>query len=126
MAGMKIEIWDEMNNEPAPVQFFGAEALRVTLEDYAATTTALLWALQTRAEAEESSNWQPHIAQMRAAVAQFQKLCRNEIEKIGLWREDGPDPEEVHEMIWNEGDRLVGWLRRIIGTNGKSWYSSDS
>ncbi len=109
-----------MNNEPAPVQFFGAEELRVELEDYAATTTALLWALQTSAEAkgEESSNWQPHIAQMRETLARFRNLCRDEIEKIGLWREDGLDPEDVHEMIWNEGDRLVRWLKRIMGRNG--------
>ncbi len=117
MVSMKIEVWD--NNEPAPVQFFGAEELRVVLEDYAATTAALLWALQTstEAEAEESSNWQPHLAQMGAALARFGELCRDEIEKIGLWREDGPDPEEVHEMIWNEGEQLVRWLKRMMGTS---------
>ena len=114
---MKIEVWDEMNNERAPVEFFGAEELRAALEDYAATTTALLWALQTSNEAkeEESCNWQPHIAQMLTTLARFGALCRGEIEKIGLWREDGPDPEDVHEMIWNEGDQLVRWLKRMMG-----------
>ena len=119
MGGMKIEVWDEMNDEPAPVRFFGAEELRVALEDYAATTAALLWALQASAEAEPgtSSNWQPHLAQMLAALARFGELCREEIEKIGLWREDGPDPEEVHEMVWDEGERLIRWLKRMIGTS---------
>lgn len=119
MGGMKIEVWDEMNNEPAPVEFFGAEELRVALEDYAATTTALLLALQTSAEAgaEESRNWRPHIAQMGAALARFTELCRDEIGKIGLWREDQPDPEEVHELVWEEGDRLVRWLQRMMGSN---------
>ena len=76
MGGMKSEIWDEMNNEPVPVQFFGAEELRVALEDYAAPTTALLWALQSTTEAEESSDWKPHPAQRGAGLDRVNEICR--------------------------------------------------
>lgn len=112
MGGMNA--WDQRNE---PVQFFGAEELRGTLEDYAMTTEALLARLQICAEteAEEARNWRPHIAQMQRALTQFLELCRSEMEKIGLWREDGLDPEEVHELVWEEGERLVRWLNRMIG-----------
>ncbi len=115
---MKNELWGQSNAEPERVEFFGAEQLREALEDYAATTTALLWALQLDPEADaETPVWWPHRAQMRGALAQFGELCRAEIERLGQWDEDGLDPEEVHEMIWDAGNRLVEWLQRMTGTS---------
>ncbi|HEX8076243.1 MAG TPA: hypothetical protein VF511_00400 [Chthoniobacterales bacterium] len=109
---------EQQGNES--VEFFGAEELRGALEDYAQTTEQLLVALHTsaQAESEESINWRPHLSQMQAALDRFRKLCRAEIEKIGLWCEDTLDPEEVHEVVWDEGDRLVRWLQRMMGTSG--------
>lgn len=117
MGGMNI--WDQRYE---PVQFFGNEELRATLEDYATTTETLLERLEVCAEtdAEESRNWRPHIAQMQAALARFRDLCRSEIEKIGFWREDELDAEEVHELVWGEGEQLVRWLNRMIGTEANA------
>src|SRR4051794_33037693 len=111
MAGMNI--WDQRNE---PVRF-GTEELRLTLEEYLTNTEALLARLQVCAEtsAEESSNWRPHLGQMQAALVRFRDLCRAELEKIGLWCEDAAEPDEVHELVWEEGERLVRWLNRMIG-----------
>ena len=104
-------IWDKLN-EPV---LFGPEQLKEILEDYARTTSHLMDALHGAAESDESKNWRPHIPQMHAALAHFSELCRDEIENIGSWRTDGRDLEDVHESVWNEGERLVRWLNRMLG-----------
>jgi hypothetical protein len=111
MVGMNI--WDQKNG---PVHF-GAEELRATLEEYVANTEALLNRLQFCAEtnAEASSSWRPHLWQMHAALSRFRDRCRDELGKISLWREDGLDPEEVHELVWQQGEQVVRWLNRMIG-----------
>lgn len=112
-----MNIGDQRNE---PVQFFGAEELRAALEDYATTTEALMETLQLCVEtkAEQSSNWWPHIAQMQMALARFRELCRGEMGKIGLWHEGALDAEEIHELVREEGERLVQWLNRMMGVSG--------
>lgn len=108
MGGM---IWDKTNK---PV-LFGTAELQEILEDYAATTSHLIDALHAAAESGESNNWRPHIPQMHAALAHFAELCRDEIANLASWRADGRDLEEVHESVWDEGERLVRWLNRMLG-----------
>ncbi|MFL6530836.1 MAG: hypothetical protein ACJ8KX_10235, partial [Chthoniobacterales bacterium] len=110
MGGMT---WDK-TNEPV---LFGTEQLREILEDYAATTSHLMDALHAAAESGELSNWRPHIPQMHAALAHFAELCSDEIEDLSRWCADGRDLEEVHESVWNEGERLVRWLNRMLGAS---------
>ena len=33
---------------------------------------------------------------------------------FGLWREDGLQPDEVYERVWDIGDRLAKWLNRMM------------
>lgn len=99
-------------NEPV---FFGPEQLKEILEDYAATTAKLVGALHDAAQSGEAIDWLPHLPQMHAAVGYFAELCEDELQNLGHWREDGRDLDEVHELVWDEGERLVQWLRRMLG-----------
>jgi hypothetical protein len=106
-------IWKN-TNEPV---LFGAEDLREILEEYARNTAALLGALRNSAEVEESLIWRPHLAQMHAAIAHFADTIRTELENLGTWHADGRDLEEIHELVWEEGERLVRWLNRMLGVS---------
>ena len=106
-------IWNNTND---PV-LFGTEDLREILEEYARNTAALIAAFGKSAEAEESLIWRPHLAQMYAAISHFADTIRAELENLGTWRADGRDLEEVHEVVWEEGERLVRWLKRMLGVN---------
>ena len=100
--------------EPA---LFGTEDLRATLEEYGQNTATLITALHASIETDESLIWRPHLPQMHAALAHFAELCREELENLGAWREDGRDLEEIHESVWEEGERLVRWLNRMLGVS---------
>jgi hypothetical protein len=102
-----------LNEQPEPI-VFGTEDLRRILEEYTATATALLEALHATAACELSPDWRPHLPQMHAALASFAELCRDELEQLGDWRDDGRDAGEVHEFIWNEAERVMRWLKRMI------------
>jgi hypothetical protein len=52
---------------------------------------------------------------MHAALSHFAELCRDEIDNLGYWHADGRDVEEIHETVWDEGERLVRWLKRMLG-----------
>lgn len=101
------------NHETQPV-VFGAEDLRRILEEYVATATALLEALHSTATCELAPAWRPHLPQMHAALASFAQLCCEELEQLGDWRADGRTAEDVHEFIWNEAERVMRWLKRMI------------
>ena len=110
MGGM---IWNKLN-EPA---LFGTEDLRAILEEYSQNTAALIDALHASAETDESLMWRPHLPQMHSALAHFAELCREELENLDAWREDGRDLEEIHEAVWDEGERLVRWLNRMLSVS---------
>ncbi len=95
----------------------GIEELRRALEEYDRATTALSDGLHESAAAESTMNWRPHLPQMHAALVTFAELCRDELDNVGLWREDGLEPNEVHDLVWDEGERLVQWLNRMMGTS---------
>ena len=101
-------------NEPA---VFGTEDLRAILEEYAANTAKLIDALHASVETDESLLWRPHLPQMHAALAHFAELCGEELESLGKWVDDGRDCEEIHEQVWEEGERLVRWLNRMLGVS---------
>jgi hypothetical protein len=97
-----------------PLTEEAAELQRV-LQEWESITSALVAALHEQAGAARSANWHPHFEQIVSALHRYQELCRHEMAQIGLWREDGLDAEEVHEHIWEQGDRLAKWLGRMIG-----------
>lgn len=101
-------------NEPA---LFGTEDLRRIIEEYAQNTAVLIDALHGSVGRDESLMWRPHLPQMHSALAHFAELCREELENLGEWREDGRDLEEIHEAVWEEGERLVHWLNRMLGVS---------
>jgi len=103
-------IWNNTNERV----LFGTEDLRDILQEYARNTAALLRALQRSAETDESLIWRPHLAQMHTAIAHFAETIRTEIENLGAWRADGRNLEEIHELVWEEGERLVLWLNRML------------
>ncbi|MFL6539191.1 MAG: hypothetical protein ACJ8HU_00350 [Chthoniobacterales bacterium] len=103
--------WNKMD-EPV---LFGPAQLKEILEDYASTTAQLIDALHASIESGEAMNWRPHLPQMHAALAHFAELCRDEIDNLDCWREGGRDLEERHEFVWDEGERLVRWLNRMLG-----------
>ncbi|HEV3409826.1 MAG TPA: hypothetical protein VG095_06005 [Chthoniobacterales bacterium] len=106
-------IWNTTND---PV-LFGPEDLREILEEYVRNTAALLHALRNSADTEESLIWRPHLAQMHRAISHFADTIRTELETLGTWRADGRDLEEIHEVVWEEGERLVHWLNRMLGVS---------
>ena len=101
-------------NEPA---VFGTEDLRDVLGEYAQNTATLMNALHASIDSDESLMWRPHLPQMQAALAHFAELCREELGNLGVWREDGRDLEEIHEQVWEQGERLVCWLNRMLGVS---------
>ncbi|MBA2431847.1 MAG: hypothetical protein H0V56_06985 [Chthoniobacterales bacterium] len=98
-----------------PLTEEAAELQRV-LHEWENITSVLIATLHEQVDSARPANWHPHFEQIVSALHGYRELCRREIEQIGLWREDGLEPEEVHEQIWEQGDRLAKWLSRMIGT----------
>jgi len=98
-----------------PLPEEAAELQRV-LEEWENITSALIAALHEQVGTNRGANWHPHCEQIVSALQRYQELCRHELEQIGFWRADGLEPEEVHEQIWEQGDRLAKWLERMVGT----------
>ena len=91
-------------------------ALRRTLEEWEVITTGLLEVLHRDEENDETSvDWWPHRPRMIAAIEKFRDGCREEHERAGRWRADELDPDDVHELLWDQGDRLAKWLQRMVG-----------
>ena len=91
-----------------------AASLKCSLTEWEMIASRLLRQLRTDFHDDTSSYWAPHVGQIDNAVRHFHTLCRREIGRIGAWREDGLEPGEVHEFVWNEADRLVTWLNRML------------
>jgi hypothetical protein len=89
--------------------------IRRGLKEFEADATNLIDGLPDAAVCETSKYWRPHLHQILSAITDFRDLCREELEKIGMWREDGLQPDEVFEFVWDQADRLVNWLNRMVG-----------
>jgi hypothetical protein len=91
-------------------------ALRKDIEEWQAHTAAIVQALQNGTTRDESANWWPHREQIIAGLQWFVDLCDEELQAFGTWNEQELAASEIHELIWWEGDRLVAWVQRLIGT----------
>lgn len=99
-----------MKSEDAaePVEW-DVEDLTNTLHEWASLASLMIEHLVTEADLEKSANWRPHLDQIVKTVASFRDHCREGSRCLGLCRED-----ELHDAIWNEADRLVKWLTRMM------------
>ncbi|MFL6583284.1 MAG: hypothetical protein ACJ8KU_02060 [Chthoniobacterales bacterium] len=90
--------------------------LKRCLSEWAGLAGELLDLLHQQVNGESSTNWRPHFDQIVRAVTHYRDRCRSEIAQIGRWREDELETGEVHEMLWEQGDRLAKWLQRMVGS----------
>ena len=104
----------QSNDTTGPIPSDMAE-LKSSFNEWDRIASQLLDLLHASAGCEKSAIWRPHLMQMDKAVRQYRDRCREETERIGHWREDGLECEQLYDLIWDQGDRLVAWLQRIIG-----------
>lgn len=90
------------------------EELRSSIVEWQGIASQLLEKLRQPALQDQSAHWRPHRSQIERALRHYQDLCRDESQQLGLWREDGLQPDEVYESVWDEGDRLAKWLNRMM------------
>ena len=104
-----------MQSEDAaePVEW-DVEELRLTIHEWESVASQILEHLAAEAHGEACANWRPHVGQMTKAVRTFRDFCCEHRQALGLWREDGLAPDEAYEIVWDEADRLVQWLNRMM------------
>ena len=91
------------------------EELKSAIREWESVASQILTCLEGDiAAADRSANWRPHAGQIGKAVRAFRDRCRDEAERLGFWREDGLPPDEAYEAVWNEADRLLQWLNRMM------------
>ncbi|MDQ3120253.1 MAG: hypothetical protein M3Q89_11910 [Verrucomicrobiota bacterium] len=100
------------SHEAEPVER-DLEELKNILDEWRSIASELIEMLRQTVDHEESANWGPHVTQIDKVLRQYRDLCDDESQQLGLWREDGLQPDEVYEVVWNEGDRLAQWLTRM-------------
>ncbi len=88
--------------------------LQGTLLEWESIATRLIEQLHTEMASDKAANWRPHYSQILRALLRYRETCRDELNQIGLWREDGLQPAEVHEALWTHGDQLAHWLERMV------------
>ena len=88
--------------------------LKGSIEEWAVIAANILQLMDETLEYPASRNWRPHATQITAVVSRFRNLCRLESQQLGSWREDGLAPDEAYEKVWDEADRLVSWLNRMM------------
>jgi hypothetical protein len=59
--------------------------------------------------------WAHHAPRVRKAIAKFCDKLKFEIARFGEWRPDELQPDEVIELINEEGYQLCSWVSRITG-----------
>lgn len=89
-------------------------ALKCALTEWESITAQLLEQLHSDVRSDRAANWRPHVDQIVRAIVRYRALCREELGKVGGWREDGLDPLDVHQLVWEQGDRLAKWLARMV------------
>jgi hypothetical protein len=104
-----------MKSEDAaePVEWDIAE-LKRSIEEWEGIASNIIQLPHETADCPASQNWRPHAAQITAVVSRFRELCHMESQQLGLWREDGLAADEAYERVWNEAERLVKWLNRMM------------
>ncbi len=88
--------------------------LKRSLLEWEGIASQILELLHNQLHCEPAANWRPHCDQIVGAVQRYRDRCRCELEQIGLWREDELEVDEVHELMWDEGDRLAKWLQQMM------------
>jgi hypothetical protein len=89
------------------------EELKRSIDEWEVIAGGIIMLLHD-SEATGSANWRPHCTQIAAVVERFRDLCRRESQQLGCWRQDGLAPDEAYERVWDHGDQLVQWLRRMM------------
>jgi hypothetical protein len=104
-----------MQSEDAaePIEWDIAE-LKRSIVEWEGIASHIIQLLHETADCAASQNWRPHVAQITTVVSRFRNLCRDESQQLGFWREDALPPDEVYERVWDEGDKLVQWLQRMM------------
>ena len=90
------------------------EELKRSVEEWEGIASEIIELMHETIDAPRSQNWRPHFEQIVAVVRRFRDLCRHESEQLGCWREDGRQPDEAYERVWDEGSELVKWLNRMM------------
>ncbi|MFN2477325.1 MAG: hypothetical protein ABR526_13410 [Chthoniobacterales bacterium] len=85
-----------------------------SIEEWEQIALHLIELLQSTSSSATAQNWQPHAAQIITVVRKFRELCVRESQQLGLWREDALPPDEAYERVWDAGDQLVHWLKRVM------------
>ncbi len=91
------------------------EKMKSILDEWQSIASELIEMLRQTVDRAESASWRPHLTQIDKALQEYRDLCQDESQQLGLWREDGLQPDEVHEVVWDEGNRLIQWLNRMTG-----------
>lgn len=96
-----------------PVEWDFAK-LKKSIAEWAEIAANILQLMGETLDDPASRNWRPHVAQIRTVVSRFRDRCERESQRLGSWREDGLAPDEAYEQVWDEADRLVSWLHRMM------------
>ena len=114
---MSHPLWEtarmQSDDRAEPIEW-DLQELKNAVAEWENVATQILACLDRDLAAEQSSNWRPHAGQIAKAVRAFRDLCRTEREQLGIWREDGVAADEAYEKVWDEADRLVQWLNRMM------------
>lgn len=89
-------------------------ALKRSIDEWEGIASHIIELLRDTADRADSQNWRPHAAQITAVVARFRELCRRESQQLGSWREDGLEPDDAYERVWDEAEATVKWLMRMM------------
>ena len=104
----------QSDDRAEPIEW-DVEQLKSAIGEWESVASQILECLERDvAAADRSANWRPHAGQIAKAVETFRDRCRDEAERLGLWREDGLLADEAYEAVWDEADRLLQWLQRMM------------
>jgi hypothetical protein len=90
------------------------QELKSAVREWESVASQILTCLDRDLATDRSANWRPHADQIAKAVRAFRDLCHEEAEQLGVWRADGIAADEAYEKVWDEADRLVQWLNRMM------------
>ena len=96
-----------------PVEW-DVEELQRSINEWNGIATKIIELMHETLDDPRSQNWRPHFHQIVGVVSRFRELCRRESAQLGSWREDGLAPDEAYQRVWEEGNQLVQWLRRMM------------
>ena len=96
-----------------PIEW-NVDELRSAITEWEGIAAQIIDRLHETFECAGSQNWRPHFAQIVTVVSRFRDRCREEAKQLHFWREDGLQPGEAYERVWDEADQLVAWLKRMM------------